>query len=81
MCIDFEVVWMTTKSRGSSKQGGIAHFFLADLETLEEIAARAGDYNGFNLIVADVLAGDMAYLTNRPHDEPIEVKKVRIGAF
>lgn len=47
-------------------------------EYLEEIAARAGDYNGFNLIVADVMAGDMAYLTNRPHDEPIEVKKVRI---
>lgn len=67
--------------KGAIRRGKLPTHFLQSskppLKYLEEIVVRAGDYNGFYVIVADAMAGDMAYLTSRPHGEPIDVKQVR----
>lgn len=66
---------------GAVSRGQLPTLFLrsskSPTEYLEEVAARAGDYNGFNLVVADTNTGEMAYLSNRPRGQPIQVKQVR----
>ncbi|BAF15483.2 Os04g0564500 [Oryza sativa Japonica Group] len=48
------------------------------LEYAEEIAKEADQYNGFNLVLADVQSGNMAYISNRPEGDPV-VQKVLPG--
>jgi hypothetical protein len=66
---------------GAVSRGRLPTLFLESSKSpadyLEEVAARAGEYNGFNLVVADTNTGEMAYLSNRPRGQPIEVKQVR----
>lgn len=68
---------------GAVSRGQLPTLFLrsskSPTEYLEEVAARAGDYNGFNLVVADTNTGEMAYLSNRPRGQPIQVKQVSPG--
>lgn len=66
---------------GAVSRGQLPTLFLQSslcpTDYLEGVAARAGDFNGFNLIVADTNTGEMAYLSNRPLGQPIAVKQVR----
>ena len=66
---------------GAVRRGKLPTHFLQSSKPprkyLEEIAVRAGDYNGLYIIVADAMAGDMACLASRPHGEPSDVKQVR----
>lgn len=68
---------------GALSRGRLPTLFLecslSPTDYLEGVAARAGDYNGFNLIVADTNTGEMAYLSNRPRGQPIVVKQVSPG--
>ena len=41
------------------------------LEYATEIAKEADQYNGFNLILADVNSGTMVYISNRPGGDPV----------
>lgn len=41
------------------------------MEYATEIAKEADQYNGFNLIVADVNSGTMVYISNRPGGDPV----------
>ncbi|CAL5025950.1 unnamed protein product [Urochloa decumbens] len=41
------------------------------LEYATEIAKEADQYNGFNLIVADMNSGTMVYISNRPGGDPV----------
>jgi len=49
------------------------------LEYAEEVSKEADDYNGFNLIVADLCARSMFYVSNRPKGKPISVQAVSPG--
>lgn len=40
---------------------------------------EAGQYNGFNLIVADLCSMTMVYITNRPKDSGMSVTEVSAG--
>ncbi|XP_024369270.1 uncharacterized protein [Physcomitrium patens] len=68
---------------GAVSRGELPTLFLKSSKSptayLEEVAARADKYNGFNLIVADMNTKEMAYLSNRPRGEPVEVKQVSPG--
>ncbi|AQK45684.1 Ser/Thr-rich protein T10 in DGCR region [Zea mays] len=44
---------------------------LCPLEYATEIAKEADQYNGFNLILADVNSGTMVYISNRPGGDPV----------
>ncbi|KAL2634287.1 hypothetical protein R1flu_005766 [Riccia fluitans] len=48
---------------------------------LEEVAKNAHNYNGFNLVVADVKHKEMAYFSNRPNgsSSPLKVHKLTLG--
>ncbi|KAL2645061.1 hypothetical protein R1flu_012648 [Riccia fluitans] len=48
---------------------------------LEEVAKNAHNYNGFNLVVADVKHKEMAYFSNRPSgsSSPLKVHKLTLG--
>ncbi|VAH35196.1 unnamed protein product [Triticum turgidum subsp. durum] len=41
------------------------------LEYATEIAKEADQYNGFNLVLADVRSGTMVYISNKPGDAPV----------
>ncbi|AQK45683.1 Ser/Thr-rich protein T10 in DGCR region [Zea mays] len=47
------------------------HSSLCPLEYATEIAKEADQYNGFNLILADVNSGTMVYISNRPGGDPV----------
>ncbi|KAJ9560704.1 hypothetical protein OSB04_005864 [Centaurea solstitialis] len=49
------------------------------MEFAEEIAKEADQYNGFNLIVADLLSMDMVYVTNRLKGDKCYITKVSPG--
>ncbi|CAK7329080.1 unnamed protein product [Dovyalis caffra] len=48
-------------------------------EYAEELAKEADQYNGFNLILADISSKSMVYLTNRPKAEKFIVMEVTPG--
>ncbi|KAJ4830969.1 hypothetical protein Tsubulata_049613 [Turnera subulata] len=48
-------------------------------EFAEELAKEAHDYNGFNLILADIPSKSMVYFSNRPEGETIVVREVSPG--
>ena len=41
------------------------------MEYATEIAKEADQYNGFNLVLADVHSGTMVYISNKPGDAPV----------
>ncbi|XP_059300025.1 uncharacterized protein LOC132052480 [Lycium ferocissimum] len=45
----------------------------------EQLLREAGEYNGFNLIVADLCSMTMVYITNRPKDSGMSVTEVSPG--
>ncbi|KAL4585102.1 hypothetical protein LXL04_009716 [Taraxacum kok-saghyz] len=49
------------------------------MEFAEEIAKEADEYNGFNLIIADLLSMDMVYVTNRLKGGKCYITKVSPG--
>ncbi|KAL0386816.1 UNVERIFIED_CONTAM: hypothetical protein Sradi_2563400 [Sesamum radiatum] len=48
-------------------------------EFAEELVAEADQYNGFNLIVADLCSMTMLYITNRPKDDGPSITEVAPG--
>ncbi|XP_021717732.1 transport and Golgi organization 2 homolog [Chenopodium quinoa] len=48
-------------------------------EYAEMVAEEAHEYNGFNLIVADLLSKSMIYITNRPKGESARIQEVPPG--
>jgi uncharacterized protein with NRDE domain len=48
-------------------------------EYAEELSKEADQYNGFNLILADISSKSMVYLTNRPKPENFIVMEVTPG--
>ncbi|GLT94527.1 hypothetical protein SLE2022_122640 [Rubroshorea leprosula] len=48
-------------------------------EFAEELMTEAHQYNGFNLILADIRSMSMVYVSNRPKGEPILIQKVSPG--
>ncbi|KAJ6765606.1 SER/THR-RICH PROTEIN T10 IN DGCR REGION [Salix purpurea] len=48
-------------------------------EYAEELSKEADQYNGFNLILADISSKSMVYLTNRPKPENLIVMEVTPG--
>lgn len=40
---------------------------------------EAHQYNGFNLILADIPSNTMVYVSNRPKDEPTVIQEVSPG--
>ncbi|KAF9601949.1 hypothetical protein IFM89_024283 [Coptis chinensis] len=48
-------------------------------EFAEEVMKEADQYNGFNLILADISAKTMIYISNRPKGELISIKEVSPG--
>lgn len=51
------------------------------LEYCQAHAPSLGAYNGFNLVVADLRIGEMAYCTNRPHGQPVRIQGVPPGMY
>ncbi|KAK8282860.1 hypothetical protein V6Z12_D08G055100 [Gossypium hirsutum] len=49
------------------------------MEFAEQLATDAHQYNGFNLIVADIPSKSMVYISNRPKGEPINIQQVSPG--
>lgn len=45
----------------------------------EEIVQEADQYNGFNLMLADLCSGTMVYISNRPKGESVSVQTVSPG--
>ncbi|KAL7127879.1 hypothetical protein ABFS83_14G280000 [Erythranthe nasuta] len=45
----------------------------------EELVKEANQYNGFNLIVADLASKSMVYVTNRPKGDLVPIKQVLPG--
>lgn len=45
----------------------------------EQLLIEAGEYNGFNLIVADLCSMTMLYITNRPKHTGMSVTEVSPG--
>ncbi|KAL8491504.1 hypothetical protein ACS0TY_023210 [Phlomoides rotata] len=45
----------------------------------EELVKEANEYNGFNLIVADLVTKSMVYVSNRPKGQPLSIHRVRPG--
>ncbi|KAL8491505.1 hypothetical protein ACS0TY_023211 [Phlomoides rotata] len=45
----------------------------------EELVKEANEYNGFNLIVADLVTKSMVYVSNRPKGQPVSIHRVRPG--
>jgi len=60
---------------GAKTRGQLPVRFLqgshSPLEYATEIAKEADQYNGFNLILADVNSGTMVYISNRPGGDPV----------
>lgn len=49
------------------------------LDYAQEVSEAGNKYNGFNLLVADLCAGKMAYVSNRPKKNPIQAQHVLPG--
>ncbi|XVE94405.1 hypothetical protein REPUB_Repub02eG0005800 [Reevesia pubescens] len=49
------------------------------MEFAEELVSEAHQYNGFNLILADIPSKSMVYISNRPKGEPISIQHVSPG--
>ncbi|KAL6504177.1 hypothetical protein OROGR_026100 [Orobanche gracilis] len=45
----------------------------------EELKKEANQYNGFNLIVADLVSKSMVYVSNRPLGKPVSIQEVLPG--
>ena len=45
----------------------------------EELVKEAHQYNGFNLVMADLVCKSMFYISNRPKGEPVLIQKVKPG--
>ena len=45
----------------------------------EELSKEANEYNGFNLIVADLVTKSMLYVSNRPKEAPFSIQPVPPG--
>ncbi|PKA60100.1 hypothetical protein AXF42_Ash009784 [Apostasia shenzhenica] len=67
----------------AKSRGDLTRMFLqshvSPLEFAEAIAKGAADYNGFNLILADLCSKTMVYVSNRPEGEPASVQIVSPG--
>lgn len=48
-------------------------------EFAEGLVKDAHQYNGFNLILADISSKSMVYLSNRPEGEPVVIQEVSPG--
>jgi len=44
------------------------------LEVATEVAEEADEYNGFNLILADLTTNIMVYVSNRPKGQPATIQ-------
>ncbi|KAG6548113.1 hypothetical protein Mapa_010393 [Marchantia paleacea] len=66
-----------------TSRGALPMHFLksakSPVEYLEDVARAADNYNGFNLIVADVRRREMAFLSNRPQGAKAVVHLLRPG--
>ncbi|EOY15289.1 Ser/Thr-rich protein T10 in DGCR region [Theobroma cacao] len=49
------------------------------MEFAEELVKEAHQYNGFNLILADIPSKSMVYASNRPKGEPVSIQQVSPG--
>lgn len=49
------------------------------LEVATEVAKEADEYNGFNLILADLTTNVMVYVSNRPKGQPATIQLVSPG--
>ncbi|KAL1185394.1 hypothetical protein V6Z11_A01G111800 [Gossypium hirsutum] len=49
------------------------------MEFADQLLTNADQYNGFNLIVADIATKSMVYISNRPKGEPIHIQQVSPG--
>lgn len=49
------------------------------MEFAEELVTEAHQYNGFNLILADLSSKKMVYVSNRPKGEPVTIQEVSPG--
>lgn len=49
------------------------------IEFAQQLVTEAHQYNGFNLILADMLSKTMVYVSNRPKGEPITIQEVCPG--
>lgn len=48
-------------------------------EYAEEVFVTGNKYNGFNLLLADLCTGNMAYVSNRPEKKPVLMQEVLPG--
>lgn len=49
------------------------------MEFAQDLVKEAHQYNGFNLILADLQSKTMVYISNRPKGEPILIQEVSPG--
>ncbi|KAK6939218.1 Transport and Golgi organization protein 2 [Dillenia turbinata] len=49
------------------------------MEYAKEVKKEAHEYNGFNLILADLSSKTMVYVSNRPKGEPVTIREVSPG--
>jgi uncharacterized protein with NRDE domain len=49
------------------------------LDVATEVAEEADEYNGFNLILADLTTNIMVYVSNRPKGQPATIQLVSPG--
>ncbi|XP_059654147.1 uncharacterized protein LOC132300884 isoform X3 [Cornus florida] len=49
------------------------------MEFAEELVGEADQYNGFNLIIADLCSKTMVYITNRPEEDNLSITEVSAG--
>lgn len=49
------------------------------MEFAKELVNEGNEYNGFNLILADIESKSMVYVSNRPKGEPMVIQEVHPG--
>lgn len=49
------------------------------MEFAEQLRTEVHQFNGFNLILADIPSKSMVYISNRPEGEPIIIQEVSTG--
>jgi uncharacterized protein with NRDE domain len=57
----------------------IVHGNKDPLEVATEVTTEAHEYNGINLILADLTSNDMIYVSNRPKGQPATIQLVSLG--
>ncbi|GFP78965.1 transport and golgi organization 2 homolog [Phtheirospermum japonicum] len=66
-----------------TRQSGFSHKWAQSSKSpktfAEELVKEANQYNGFNLIVADLVFKSMVYVSNRPKGEPVSIQEVLPG--